>query len=121
MRIAHIYNGLVEEVRNEVMNKIEANKAKQNRISEELTFLPKGHINILYRKERGYYYLTHREGKKICDDYLGPVGKADLGELMEKLALRERYVKELKTLREEEKALKGLLKRAGKNVTQEQA
>ncbi|MBR5755695.1 MAG: hypothetical protein IKX97_07770 [Erysipelotrichaceae bacterium] len=111
----------MEEILNEAEARLEANKAEQNRISEELTFLPKGHINILYRKDKGYYYLTHREGKKICNDYLGPVGKTDLSGMMEKLAERERCRKELKYLKEQEKLLKKELKKAGKDVTEEQA
>lgn len=81
-----------------------------------MTLLPKGHINVLYRNGKGYHYLTHREGKKICNDYLGPVGKRDLSDILEKLALRERYKKELKSLKEEEKALRKAIVRKTKDA-----
>ena len=106
----------MEEKINEAENVLKTNLEQQEYIKEQMTLLPKGHINILYRKEKGYYYLTHREGKKICNDYLGPVGKTDLKELMDKLSEREKFKKELKNLKEEEKILKKSIKELSRNV-----
>ena len=92
-------------------------KNKEKRIDEiksELLNIPKGHINILYRREKGYYYLTYRDGKKIKNDYLGPVGKADLKGIMENLAKRDKLKSELRTLKEEIKELKKKRKIADK-------
>ena len=101
----------MEQVIKEVENKLEENLEKQNKINQEMTLLPKGHINILYRKEKGYYYLTYRNGKKICNDYLGPVGKTDTTKIINDLTQREKCKKEIKYLKEEYKQLKKLIKR----------
>lgn len=90
----------------EILEQLRHNQNRQEEINDLMTVLPKGHINILYRGSRGYYYLTYRNGKKINNDYLGPVGKADLTEIMQKLKQREELKKELKALKEEEKQLK---------------
>ena len=90
----------------EYIEKLEINQNRQKEINELLINLPKGHINILYRNNKGYYYLTYRNGKKINNDYLGPVGKADLSEIMRNLTMRENLKKELKYLKNEEKFFK---------------
>lgn len=104
----------MEEIKKEALKKLEENLKEQEDINESMTLLPKGHINILYRKNKGYYYLTHREGKKVCNDYLGPVGKCDINETINKLALRDKYKKEIKRLKEEEKTLIKIIKKASK-------
>ena len=95
----------------DILVQLKHNQERQEEIDRMMTALPKGHINILYRRNRGYYYLTYRSGKKINNDYLGPVGKADLNGIMQKLKEREELKKELKALKEEEKQLKKKAKR----------
>lgn len=90
----------------ELVEKIKVNQNRQDEINNLLLSIPKGHINILYRNNKGYYYLTYRNGKKINNDYLGPVGKTDLSEIMRNLTLRENLKKELRYLKNEEKYFK---------------
>ena len=106
----------MEEVIKEIENRLEDNLKQQENISQEMTLLPKGHINVLYRKEKGYYYLTYREKDKIKNQYLGPVGKCDLSNIMEKLAQRDKLNKELKYLKEKEKEYRKVLGKKHKNV-----
>ncbi len=100
----------MNDIEFELKIRLNNNLEGQKNLEREIEFLPKGHINILYRKEKGYYYLTYREGKKIHNDYLGPVGKADLNKTIEKLKKRQLYEKELLELKKEEKTLKKLIK-----------
>ena len=118
--IATTYNNPVDETMNEALKKLEENRREQENIKNNMTLLPKGHINILYRNNKGYYYLTHREGKKICNDYLGPVGKTDLSDMIERLNQRERYKKELSKYKEEETALKKIIGRNEKKDVEKQ-
>ena len=101
----------MDEIQNEIELKIQNNLKTQEELQKQMALLPKGHINILYRKEKGYYYLTYRNGKKICNDYLGPVGKTDTTKIINDLAQREKCKKEIKYLKEEYKQLKKLIKR----------
>ena len=98
-------NNIVFELNTRLSN----NQDRQKEIEKSIDFLPKGHINILYRNNKGYYYLTYREGKKIRNEYLGPQGKADLNKTISKLKEREKYDSELKELKKEEKTLKKLI------------
>ena len=77
-----------------------------------MEFLPKGHINILNRNNKGYYYLTYRQGKKVNNEYLGVVGKTDLNKTISRLKQRQIYENELKELKNEEKMLKKLINKA---------
>lgn len=76
-----------------------------------MNLLPRGHINILKRNDKGYYYLTYREGSKVKNEYLGAVGKVDLKIIINKLHQRQEIEKEYKNLKNEEKTLKKLLKK----------
>lgn len=95
----------------ELTEKLNNNILKQKEIAKNIELLPKGHINILKRNGRGYYYLTYREGPKIKNDYLGAVGKVDLTEIVSKLRRRDIYIKETKTLKEEEIKINKLIKK----------
>ena len=107
----------MEEVIKDIKNKLKENQKKQNIIDHELTLLPKGHINILYRSGKGYYYLTYRDKDKIKNKYLGPVGKSDLTDIMDKLTQREKMVKELRYLKEQEKEYRKILGRNKNNAS----
>ena len=96
----------------ELQTRLKNNQERQLEIEKSIDFLPKGHINVLYRNNKGYYYLTYREGKKIRNEYLGPEGKTDLNKIMNKLKERKIYDNELKALKKEEKTLKKLLIKA---------
>lgn len=91
---------------NDIKTEIENREKRIEEIKSEVLNLPKGHINILYRRDKGYYYLTYRDGKKINNDYLGPVGKADLKDIMDNLSKRDKLKSELRSLKEEIKELK---------------
>ena len=91
---------------------LKKNLEEQETINNELNNLPKGHINTLYRNGKGYYYLTYRNGKKINNDYLGPVGKTDLGDIISKLNERGKLKKELSELKKEEKKIQKLISKA---------
>jgi RecJ-like exonuclease len=92
--------------RNELIRELELNEEKQLELKDKLLNLPKGHVNTLYRNNKGYYYLTYRDGKKIRNDYLGVVGKEDLHEIFEKLTEREKIKREIRSLKLQEKELK---------------
>ena len=101
----------MEEIKEQIAEKLESIRQELEDIDKQMSILAKGHINILYRKNKGYYYLTYREGKKIHNDYLGPVGKADLSDIMNQLSTREKLKNNRKKLIEEEKILKRSLGR----------
>lgn len=88
------------------------NQNKQKSLENKLEFLPKGHINTLYRNNKGYYYITYREGKKIKNDYLGPVGKCDLTPTINKMKLRKEKEEELKELKKEEESITKAIRKA---------
>ena len=94
---------------------LEENRNKQVELKDELNHMIKGHVNILYRNGKGYYYLTYRDGNKINNDYLGPVEKSDLTDTFNKLRIREEYKKELKQLKIREKEIKKEIKAKKKN------
>lgn len=96
----------------ELQTRLKNNQERQLEIEKSIDFFPKGHINVLYRNNKGYYYLTYRDGKKIRNEYLGPEGKTDLNKIMNKLKERKIYDNELKALKKEEKTLKKLLIKA---------
>ena len=100
----------------EVETRLKENLDKQENIKQEIALLPKGHINVLYRNNKGYHYLTYRDKDKIKNEYLGPVGKSDLSEIMEKLTKREKLKKELKDLKQQEKEIRKILGKAKKNA-----
>ena len=102
----------MSEYKLDLENRLNGNLNRQLEINNRLLILPKGHINILYRNNKGYYYLTYRNGKKINNDYLGLVGKADLSEIMRNLTERDHLKKELKYLKGEEKELKKQIRKA---------
>ena len=100
-----------------VLNGLSVEYSDYSNINNEIEklnkeFLPKGHINILKRNGKGYYYLTYREGKKVNNEYLGVVGKADLNKTITRLKQRENIKLELSELKNEEKTLNKLIKRA---------
>lgn len=96
----------------ELNTRLQNNQNRQKEIEKSIEFLPKGHINILNRNGKGYYYLTYREGNKVKNDYLGVEGKTDLNKTINKLHQRQVIEIELKNLKNEEKTLIKLLKKA---------
>jgi hypothetical protein len=91
-------------------------REKQLKLKEELLNIPKGHVNVLYRNGKGYYYLTYRDGKKIRNDYLGPVGKTDLSNVFNNLKIREEYKASIRRLKKAEQELKAKTGRTRKNA-----
>ena len=96
----------------ELETRLNNNISNQKNIEKSMEFLPKGHINILNRNNKGYYYLTYRQGKKVNNEYLGVVGKTDLNKTISRLKQRQIYENELKELKNEEKMLKKLINKA---------
>lgn len=92
---------------NEILNN---NINKQNELIDKISTLPKGHINILNRSNKQYYYLTYRDGTKICNKYIGIVGKCDINDILKMLTERQRCKNELKELKNEEKLIKKAIK-----------
>lgn len=101
----------VTDITFELSIRLQNNQNRQKEIEKSTEFLPKGHINILKRNGKGYYYLTYREGNKVKNEYLGVVGKIDLNKTINKLHQRQAIEIELKNLKNEEKTLKKLLKK----------
>ena len=104
--------------REKLISELEKNEERQKTLKDKLLKYPKGHVNILYRNNVGYYYLTYREGKKVHNDYLGPVGKKDLGELFAQLTEREKIAREIRSLKLSEKELKKKIGRRRKRNAQ---
>lgn len=96
----------------ELKTRLQNNQNRQIEIEKSIEFLPKGHINTLYRNNKGYYYLTYREGKKVRNEYLGVEGKTDLNKTINRLHQRQVFDMELKELKKEERTLKKLLIKA---------
>ena len=101
-------NDIIFELKTRLNNNIE----RQKSIEKSIEFLPKGHINTLYRNGKGYYYLTYREGQKVKNEYLGPEGKTDLNKTINKLHKRQVIEVELKELKKQERKLKKLINSA---------
>ena len=104
----------MKQDKSKLISELEKNEERQLVLKDKLLNLPKGHVNILYRNNKGYYYLTYRDGKKIRNDYLGPVGKEDLHKIFEKLTEREKIKREIRSLKLEEKQLKKTIGRRRK-------
>lgn len=96
----------------ELNTRLNNNINRQKEIEKLTEYLPKGHINILKRNGKGYYYLTYREGKKIKNEYIGPEGKTDLNKTINRLKQRSVFDAELKELKKEEKTLKKMLSKS---------
>ena len=106
----------MSENREILLGQLNEIKEKQARLKEELLNMPKGHVNVLYRNGKGYYYLTYRDGKKIRNDYLGPVGKTDLSNVFNSLKIREEYKASIRELKKAEKEIKSQTGRTGRNA-----
>lgn len=102
----------MDNINSELNTLLNNNLKRQNEINNIFLSLPKGHVNTLYRNNKGYYYLTYRNGKKINNDYLGPVGKVDLGEILDKLNQRAKLKKQLKEFKKEEVKINKSIKKA---------
>lgn len=96
----------------ELSTRLNNNVNRQKEIERSIEFLPKGHINVLKRNNKGYYYLTYREGKSVKNEYVGPEGKTDLSRIINKLKQREIYDREIKELKKEEKTLRKLISKS---------
>ena len=96
----------MSEDREILLGQLKEIREKQTRLKEELLGIPKGHVNVLYRNGKGYYYLTYRDGNKIRNDYLGPVGKTDLSNVFNDLKKREKHKASIRELKKVEKELK---------------
>lgn len=101
----------MNSLKEELVERLNKNLEEQKEIEKSMEFLPRGHINTLYRNNKGYYYLTYREGKKIRNEYLGPEGKTDLSKTIERLHKRKINEDEIKKLKIEENKLNKILKR----------
>ena len=101
-------NDIVFELKTRLTN----NQERQADLSSKIEELPKGHINTLYRNNKGYYYLTYRQGKMVKNEYLGPEEKTNLNGIIDNLNRRKIYIDELKELKKEEKTLKKIIGRA---------
>jgi hypothetical protein len=56
-----------------------------------LSSLPRGSVRVRMRGSRSYLYLASREGQKVQDRYVGPVGSQEASKLESELAARSRY------------------------------
>ena len=110
--IAIKYTIFMNDIVFELNTRLKNNQERQKAIEKSIEFLPKGHINVLNRNGKGYYYLTYREGNKVKNEYLGPEGRTDLNKTINRLKERKIYDSELKELKKEEKTLKKLLVKA---------
>ena len=72
---------------------------------EELKNLPKGSIRTKKNRERIYYYLSFREGKKVATKYIGKDVEA-IAPIREKLERRKQIEEILKKLRVEREQIK---------------
>jgi hypothetical protein len=77
---------------------------------KKIDSLPKGGIYAKTINGNVYYYLSHREGKKVKTDYLGKLSDEEIKEIREKIEKRKRYEKMLKDVEAEIKFLHKALK-----------
>lgn len=105
-----MYNIIAMSLNIELKEKLEEIIKRKEILSSYIMELPKGHINILNRSNKGYYYLTYREGKKIINKYIGVVGKANIDDILKMISDRQQYKEELKQLIQEEKLLRRIVK-----------
>ena len=72
---------------------------------EELRTLPKGSIRIKKNRERIYYYLSFRDGKKVATKYIGK-DEQSISPIREKLERRKQVEEILKMLSGEYEQIK---------------
>ena len=84
-------NDIVFELKTRLKNNLE----RQAEIEKATQFFPKGHINILKRNGKGYYYLTYREKEKIRNEYLGVAGKTDINKTINRLKEKKENIKKV--------------------------
>lgn len=87
-----------EEVRNENMI---------NEYTKELKTLPKGKITPKNVNGKIYYYLYHRDGKKVVSKYIGK-DEEHLIDVREQLIRRSQIEEIIKKLKEEKTQIKRL-------------
>lgn len=91
-------------IKSVVQNEAVRNEKMIQQYEDLISNLPKG--SLICRRE--YYYLKYRNGKQICDEYIGKDAQL-VAALREKLELRQHYIKMLAALKYEQKAIYKLL------------
>jgi hypothetical protein len=71
--------------------------------------LPKGSLSVKNINGALYYYLAHREDRKVKNDYLGKLSPEEAREIIEKIEKRRRYRKAVMELKKEIKYLRKAL------------
>jgi len=87
----------MEDLKNVLTESLEYYLEQERIIASRMAQLPKGRIREKKIGNNTYYYLQHRKGKKMIDDY---IGKTIPEKLRDNLQQREKLSKELQKVRE---------------------
>ena len=98
-----IVKGVLEE-------ELDRSLSLQKKYEQKLADYPKGYL--LERKIKGklYYYLSYREGEKICQKYLGNLPEKEVNNLQKQMEDKKNLKKQLAEVKANIKYLKRLLK-----------
>lgn len=99
-----IIEGVLEE---ELQHLLEV----KNEYEKELSKLPKGALVKKKIKGHIYYYLAHREGKKVIFDYQKDISEEDIKKHQEAKKDRKKYRKLLSEIKKEIKFIRRALRR----------
>ena len=76
---------------------------------EKINELPKGSLVKKKRKNKAYYYLAYREGKKVRFDYLGKLSDVEVEDYEKKIQRRRKLQKHLKSVEQKIRYLRKAL------------
>ena len=111
----HINEGYMSVLSDSILDDLKRNRSNQKLYLDQIASLPKGKIIIRSRRNKEYYYLEYRDGKRVIYDYLGSVSGFDTASLQEQLNERKIYSERLKNLKREEKEMIRILSVLGVN------
>ena len=96
-------------IRGVLQEELERNARSQLAYRAEIKTLPKGSVTIKERGKKRYCYLTHREGQRVCTDYVGTADAVE-EDLRSKVEHRRSLEKVLRHLKSEERFMKKALR-----------
>lgn len=91
-----------------VINEYQVLMKKEKLLRDALSELPFGYLQKKTISGKEYYYLQHREGKKVKSVY---VRKEDLEETKEKVEKRKEIEREIKDIKKSKQALEGIIEK----------
>lgn len=98
----------MKELERAVINEYGNLMKEEKLLRDNLSELPFGYLQKKIIKGKEYFYLQHRDGRKVKSKY---VKKNELSETMEKVAKRKEIENRLGEIKEEQHALEGIIEK----------